>query len=166
CSTRSRASSRSLRVRALAWRTNPAPLALAGIVLSVLLIQLVMRQCFAFSNLLVADRLPDDPKWLSWFLLADWPVVSLYFDGLVACCLLTAGVLWRVRAAPPATATQTAAGALLAVLVAIQALLLPVNYGVLIVDKSFPRVSAIGGNPLAEGETAWLAWEGKDSITW
>ena len=54
---------------------------------------------------------------------------------------------------------------LLAFLVAVQVLLLPINYGVLIVDKALPRVAALGETPLADGEDAWLVWEGKDGVT-
>jgi hypothetical protein len=50
-------------------------------------------------------------------------------------------------------------------LVAIQALMLPVNYGMLVIDKTLPRVAAAGPRALADGETAWLVWEGKDSLT-
>ena len=46
-----------------------------------------------------------------------------------------------------------------------QLLLLPINYGVLIGDKSLARVAALGDRPLAEGEEAWLVWEGKDGVT-
>src|SRR5262249_13509099 len=54
---------------------------------------------------------------------------------------------------------------LLAFLAAVQVLLLPVNYGILIVDKSLPRVAALGKQPLARGDVAWLVWEGKDGVT-
>jgi hypothetical protein len=54
---------------------------------------------------------------------------------------------------------------LLAFLAAVELLLLPINYGVLIVDKALPRVAAIGDKPLADGEEAWLVWEGKDGVT-
>jgi hypothetical protein len=52
------------------------------------------------------------------------------------------------------------------VLVAIQLLLLPVNYGILIVDKSLARVVAIADKPLPSDQQAWLVWEGKDGITY
>jgi hypothetical protein len=54
---------------------------------------------------------------------------------------------------------------LLAFLAAVQLLLLPVNYGVLIADKSLPRIPAVGDRTLADGEEAWLVWEGKDGVT-
>jgi hypothetical protein len=54
---------------------------------------------------------------------------------------------------------------LLAFLVAVQVLLLPIHYGVLIVDKVVPRIVALGEYPLADGDDAWLVWEGKDGVT-
>jgi hypothetical protein len=55
---------------------------------------------------------------------------------------------------------------LLLFLAAVQLLLLPVNFGVLIVDKALPRVTAIGKTPLASGEEAWLVWEGRDGVSY
>ena len=52
-----------------------------------------------------------------------------------------------------------------AFLAGVQILLLPVNYGVHIVDQTLARVSAIGDQPLPNGQTAWLVWEGKDHVT-
>ena len=45
------------------WWTKPDRLAWAGIVLSVVLIQMVMRQCFLLNNLLVAKEIPG-PTWV------------------------------------------------------------------------------------------------------
>ena len=45
--------------RGKAWCLHPVRLTLAGIVLAVLMLQLVMRQCFFFSNLLLAPRMAD-----------------------------------------------------------------------------------------------------------
>jgi len=161
-----RAVPRRIRSRAWLWWSHPARVTLIGIVVSVLIIQGAMRQCFTYSNLLVAPHLPREPAWLSELLLAD-SLVSIYFDALVAGCLITAGLLWSVRgAAQPMGRGAGFARTLLGFLVAVQALLLPVNYGTLMVDKSLPRVAAIGDKPLADGEEAWLAWEGKDGVTW
>jgi len=49
-------------------------------------------------------------------------------------------------------------------LAAVQMLLLPINFGVLIVDQSLPRVAALGAGRSARRE-AWLVWEGKDGAT-
>jgi hypothetical protein len=57
------------------------------------------------------------------------------------------------------------AQSLLSFLAAVQVLLLPINYGVLIADKSFARVTSLADRPLGEGEDAWLVWEGKEGVT-
>jgi len=150
----------AVRVRASAWITQPSRLAIFSIVFSILIIQLVMRQCFLLSNLLLAPELPRDPAWLI-ALLRDDELLPLYFSGLVASCLLTLGILMVLRSAKvPAFSLG-----ITTFLAAIQVLLLPVNYGVLIVDQTLARVSAIGDQPLANGQTAWLVWEGKDHVT-
>ena len=57
--------------------------------------------------------------------------------------------------------------ALLGFLAAVQILLLPVNYGILVMDKVVPRVTDLGGKePLQPGERAWLVWEGHDGVTY
>ena len=147
-----------------AWWRRPWRLALLGIVAAVVTIQFVMRQCFVFSDLLLAPRLPAEPAWLVALLYGD-ALKAPYFAGLVALCLLSLALLWPLlRLAEPTPALRRAR-ALLAFLVAVQFLLLPVNYGVLIADKSLPRVTAAGPRTLAADETAWLVWEGKEGVT-
>ena len=49
----------------------------------------------------------------------------------------------------------------------VSGLLLPVHYGILIADKTMPRVANLGDQKvLAPGQEAWLVWEGKDSMTY
>ena len=50
---------------------KPRPMALFGIIFAVIMIQFVMRQCFFFSNLLLARNLPAEPAWLVTLLLDD-----------------------------------------------------------------------------------------------
>jgi len=98
-------------------------------------------------------------------LLVDDRLMPLYFSGLVATCLVSLGFLWALRGRPAGGEAPPLAKGLLAFLVAVQFLLLPVNYGVLIADKSLPRVAALGDKPLEKSQQAWLVWEGKDGIT-
>jgi hypothetical protein len=144
------------------WVMRPARLAWFGIVCALVMIQFVMRQCFFFSDLLLAPALPPEPAWLARLLLAD-QYMPLYFGSLVAGCAVSLSILWLLRKDDGASAPF--ATALLIFLVTVQVLLLPVNYGVLIVDKVLPRVSAVGDNPLGVDEDAWLVWEGKDGVT-
>ena len=149
---------------AWAWLMRPTPLALVGILFAVAMIQLVMRQCFLFSDLLLARSLPAEPAWLVHLVLDD-RLMPLYFTGLVAGCAVSLAILVAMRGMAGPGRLDAFARGLLAFLAAVQVLLLPVNYGVLIVDKSLPRVAALGDKPLGAGEEAWLVWESKENVT-
>lgn len=154
-------------VRVWAWYATPDRLALTGVVLSVAMIQLVMRKCFFLSNLLLAERRPD-PEWL-WKIFMDKTggLGSLYFCALLTGIAAAGGLLLGVRGKEPRTPFSRLVRALLALLVVLQFLLLPVNHGILIVNKEFPRVDSLRGQKkLAEGESAWLIWEGKEGVTY
>jgi hypothetical protein len=147
-----------------AWAAHPARLTVLGIVFAVIVIQFVMRQCFFFNDLLLARELPRDPAWLVRLLL-DGTYMPLYFSAIVTACVVPIAILVAVRHVPMEGGAAFARG-LLVFLAAVQVLLLPINYGVLIVDKTLPRVAALGGKqPLAPGDEAWLVWEGKDGVT-
>jgi len=144
------------------WWSVPGRLALAGIVVSVAFIQFVMRQCFLFSNLLLAQSLPE-PRWLGSLLLGTEELRTLYFTGLVIATGATAGLLFGAKSRKNQTSVSRSLVGLLALLVVIQSLLLPINYGVLIMDKVLPRVATLGGlEPLKGGQEAWLVWEGNE----
>jgi hypothetical protein len=91
--------------------------------------------------------------------------MPLYFSLLVAGCAVPLAILWALRGTEASGGPTALARGLLAFLAAVQVLLLPINYGVLILDKALPRVAALGEKPLADGEEAWLVWEGKDGVT-
>jgi hypothetical protein len=141
----------------------PRPLAWFGIVFALAVIQFVMRQCFVFGDLLLSHQLPREPRWLVALLLDD-RLMPLYFSLLVGACAVPLLTLWALRGSMPDGPAGFVKG-LLAFLAAVQVLLLPVNYGVRIVDKVLPRVTAVGKQPLASGEVAWLVWEGKEGVT-
>lgn len=153
-----------LRARAAGWLMHPPRLALVGIVFAVVSIQFVMRQCFLFHDLLLAPRLPAEPSWLVVLLHQD-SLKAPYFSLLVAACLISLAFLWPLLGRVQSSPAMRAGRALLAFLVAVQVLLLPVNYGVLIADKSLARLAAAGSRTLQSGETAWLVWEGKEGVT-
>jgi hypothetical protein len=156
---------KAVRASFSAWVQQPTRLALGGIIFAVLMIQLLMRQCFLFSDLLLAPALPAEPAWLVRLLL-DGQFMPLYFTLLLLACLVSLAILALLRSAGAGSALATFTRALLVFLTAVQLLLLPVNYGVLIVDKVMPRVAAIGDKALLEGEDAWLVWEGKEGVTY
>jgi hypothetical protein len=154
-----------VRLRARLWLLDAHRLTIVGIVFSVLMIQLVMRQCFVFSDLLLAPALPQTPAWLV-NLLVDGSLMPLYFSALVAASAVPIAILVAVRDVPTAGFAAFARG-LLVFLAAVQLLLLPINYGVLIIDKTLPRVASLNDKrPLAAGDQAWLLWEGKNGNTY
>jgi hypothetical protein len=80
---------------------------------------------------------------------------------------LTAALLYSAGTRLGPTFHPRLLAALLAILVGIQILLLPVNYGILIMEKDLPKVTAIGDEtPLGPGQEAWLVWEGSQGMTY
>jgi hypothetical protein len=149
------------------WLGQPITVAILGIVFSVAAIQFVMRQCFLVSDLLLSRTLPTGPAWLIGLLLDD-RLMPLYFMGLVVACAVPLFILFALRNVDDGRELLAVAKGLLGFLVGVQVLLLPVNYGVLVVDKSLPRVAAIGETPMpggADGDEAWLVWEGQEGMT-
>ena len=115
---------------------TPLALTLLGILFSFCFIQFVMRQCFDFSDLLLAPALPAQPMWLVKLLLND-QLMPVYFSALVAATMCH---LPCCRSADPTTASPAlrAGRGLLWLLAAVQLLMLPVNYGILVLDQSLP----------------------------
>lgn len=153
--------------RARAWWSVSGRLAFAGVVLSVLFIQLVMRQSYFFSNLLLRDALPE-PGWLQAILLDDTGALeTLYFGALLAGTAAVAGVLVAARRVESASSGSRLLVSLLCLLVAVQFLLLPVNYGIVVAGKVIPRVVDVDElSGAGSAEEAWLVYEGKDSSTY
>jgi hypothetical protein len=148
------------------WIANPNRLPFVGIFLAVALIQFVMRNCFVFGSLLLKDKLPEN-EWINNILLTSVGNRSLFFSGLLAGTLLTAAVLFStMRSWTSGTALSKALMSLLIFLLAVEFLLLPVNYGTLIASQTLPRVSEPGDEKLPEGSQAWLVWENKDVLTY
>jgi hypothetical protein len=76
-------------------------------------------------------------------------------------------LVYALRVPAPAGGISALLTALMVFLVAVELLLLPVNYGILIGSASLPRVSQIENQAkLAPGSSAWLVWESKESLTY
>ena len=151
--------------RASAWCAVPLHLPLLGAVLAVVFIQFVLRRCFAFGNLLLSKQFPDE--WISSVLLTSDGKLALYFSGLVAGTLLTGAIVLYVLSCE--TATTAASRFWLGILIflfAVEFLLLPVNYGVLISTQQLPRVAELGGEATPAGQLGWLLWDTKDAVTY
>jgi hypothetical protein len=153
-----------IKQRINAWAAHPKTLPLLGTLLAVAMIQFVMRKCFALGNLLFSHDLPRN-EWISTILLADSAIRSSYFSGLVGGTLITGALLLlAMRSGTASTPSSKALVVLLSFLVAVEFLLLPVNYGILIASEDLPRVSEISGDEkLAASDQAWLLWETKDA---
>jgi len=149
-----------------AWWLQGNRITWAGIILSVLLIQMVMRQCYTFSNLLVAKQLSGS-DWLAALLTNQVWWEDLYFPGLMAGIVLVGGLWWNAKRFVEQTNQSVWLGKLLVLLLAIQILLLPVNYGMLIMDQTVPRVTKPKAWPDVHREVqVWLVWEGEDAMTY
>lgn len=124
-----------------------------------------MRQCSVFGNLLLRQELPPF-GWINGILLTGDGNRSLYFSGLVGGTFLTGAILlFAMRGGATTTSFSKALRALLAFLFAVQFLLLPVNYGILIASQQLPRVAEVPGDErLASGEQAWLVWDSKEAM--
>jgi len=153
--------------RIMSWLLIDNRLALTGILFSLLMIQLVMRQCFLLSNLLLADDLPADPSWLRGLLLAqtDAPM-ALYFSALLAGVVVSLGIFYALKKQSNITSGAVLLTQILGFLLFVQLLLIPVNYGILVVDKSMPRVAKLNESRILQAnEQAWLVWEGNEGKT-
>ena len=151
---------------ASSWCAAPLHLPLMGVILAVAFIQFIMRKCFVFGNLLLRTQLPDE--WSNNVLLASDAKLSFYFTCLVAGTLLTGVillyVLWRETATSAASRFWVG---VLVFLLAVEFLLLPVNYGVLISTQQLPRVAELSTNEKTpEGQREWLLWDSKDTVTY
>jgi len=146
--------------------SSPKRLAFMGILWSVCIIQFVMRQSFLFSNLLVSPCLPE-PPWLRTLVTAESDgLMSIYFAGLIMACVVSSGCLVSISKHDQGNSVSPFIKGLLMILVAVQWFLLPINYGILVYDKSFPRVGNLQGKSLLPDQKVWLVWEGKDGITY
>jgi hypothetical protein len=86
--------------RGRAWVVRPTRLAVLGIVFTIIVIQVVMRQCFFLTNLLLAPDLSAGPNWLVGLLLDD-RLTPLYFSLLVAASTVPIAILALLRSTEP-----------------------------------------------------------------
>jgi hypothetical protein len=131
--------------------------ALTGAIFAVLFIQLVERKCFQFMNSQLVQRSLEGDDWLRKVLLDPSPKrEALFFAILVAGVAATGWLLLQARSQKLARPFLVA---VLVFLFAVEFLLLPVNYGVIVSTKQLPRVKSF------VPAEAWLVWEGKDKTT-
>jgi hypothetical protein len=145
---------RSLRFQNLRKSVNYA---LLGVIFAVLFIQLVERKCFLFMNgLLLRPELNGD-GWLKAILLEEYSKYeSLFFIALIVGVALSGWLLMEARSS---STRRPGLEAVLVFLVAVEFLLLPVNYGILISTRDLAKVAQFAPSE------AWLVWEGKEKTT-
>ena len=139
---------------------GPVRPALCALAVSTLAVQLVMRQPLALSDLLLREALPR-PEWLQSLLLdAAGTWLTLYLGGILTLTGISAVLgyaAWRRLDSRPGPRFLVG---LVGVVVTFQALLLPVNYGVLTAGREVPRVAFPGlAAGIGENDQAWLVWE-------
>ena len=146
------------------WLNQPYRPQFLGCAVALIMIQFLLRQCLFLNNLLLADRLPQ--VWISSVFLAGDTAQGFYFAGLIAGIIVT-GVLLAYAMRNSSTVGARALNAVLVILFAIECLLLPINYGMIIGSRWLPRVEQVNlADKLAGGDTAWLVWENKDVLTY
>ena len=143
-------------------------LSIIGIIFALLLIQLVMRQSYFLSNVLVSETFPTTELGFERLLLdEDDNRTSFYFMGLVAATIITIAIWLFARSLPHNNWFSRSALFLLGFLIIIEFLFLPINYGVFVQGRYLPRVTDLGDQvPLKAGQNAWLVWEGKNTFTY
>jgi hypothetical protein len=147
-----------LRRRFRAW-SEVRSAALAGTIFSLLFIQLVARKCFQFMDAPLLRKDLHGDAWLRAVLLDETGgLESIFFSALllgigVSACFLIAARQSRTR--------RPGTEALLGFLLAVQVLLLPVNYAVVIATGRLARMEISGTS-----DPAWLVWEGTQTVTY
>ena len=160
----SRAIPSAARSRIITVMKRPRYVLLFGGVVAIVAIQSLMRQCFFLHDLLLASALPEQPHWLVTLLLRP-ENMQYYFYALVALCLVSLACLKYLYGLQGLSGTLVAGRSILAMLSSIQFLLLPINFGSVIIDKTLSRVTPATALLTKPGQTAWLVWEGKTGIT-
>jgi hypothetical protein len=146
---------------------SPAWLAASGLVIALLLVVLVMRDCFVVIDhpLPFLHALPG-PSWLNAVLLDDGILKTWYFTGLLLATAVVVGLLTGSIRMGLRTPVERALAGSLSVMAILMVLLLPVNFGAVIMPYTLDRTTAIGKTALAPGQEAWILWEGKDWVTY
>ncbi|MGF7213549.1 hypothetical protein GGE65_008194 [Skermanella aerolata] len=162
-----------------AWRgrarmSRPEWPAILGIVLSLMVIQVLMRKIMPFSNLLLLDRktvenfLQNDIWLFSMMVCGPEGLVYFYFHALVSLTIIASLLHMSSRYSAPGRGGLRLARGTLVLLLGVQILLLPINFGVLVsASQAMPRVRPTGeGLALASGGVAWLVWESPKGVTY
>jgi hypothetical protein len=141
--------------------------ALVGIIASVLMIQFVLVQAFTIHDVLLKDPSPDS-GWLPGLLRNEifLKLQSLYFGTMLLAVGFSVFCWIRGQQMPVEDALTRSLYYVLLFLLFVQALLVPYNHGVIVAEKTIPRIDVPQGiDDPGKTKMAWLVWEGKNSIT-
>ena len=131
--------------------------AMLGVVFAVLFIQLVERKCFQFMNSILVQRRLEGDAWLKGILLDPSSMgETLFFAALLMGVAATGWLLYRANR--HAKRWPMLEGVLI-FLFAVEFLLLPVNYGIIVSTRYLPRAANFAP------ANAWLVSQGKDRTT-
>jgi len=131
----------------------------AGILIFV---QFVLRHCFLITDVLL--QVPVDDWIMTVFFLPGGP--EIYYTIALTVTILTVAVAIRIQKRHGnEDRVERALRVTILFLIGVEVFLLPITYGVMVMDKHFPRAAA----PVAaveSGEEAWLVWEGPNDRTY
>lgn len=123
-----------------------------------------LNRCFAMSNIPLAG-IPADLGFLSGVLKnGDLRQTAFLIGLLLAAGAVCGPVIAASRMA--ATAGHRTLFGIAVVLAALTALMVPVNFGTLILPYPADQTSSVGKVALTEGQKAWVIWRGKDWVTY
>lgn len=130
------------RLALATWQASPRSLLVFGSLWAAVVVRFVMHPISRFQNLLLGS-VPHEPRWLSAVLLdSSGMLVPLHFAGLLVLLAPTAFCLLRLlRTGGRGSCT------LVGLLFFVQALLIPVHFGILGAAAPVPRIAELPNEP-------------------
>lgn len=131
--------------------------ALAGVIFAVVFIQAVEKKCLDFMNSVLVQHQLEGEGWLKAVLLDSRSYSEAMFFALLVAGVAVTG--WGLMQCHGQKSRRPVLESVLIFLFAVEFLLLPINYGVMVSTKGLSKVSNFAP------AQAWLVWEGKDKTT-
>jgi len=108
-----------------------------------------------------------EPPWLESLLISHDPVdQSWFFIGIVSLAAVVCGLVFRASRLKIDTAGLRLLFGVAVVLAVLCVLLVPVNFGAVLMPYSMGRTTHVGKATVEPGRSAWMLWEGKEWITY
>ena len=155
----------ALHKRIAALFRNAGLLVWTSLVLAIVAIEFLMSACLPLHDLPFGGR--PEPPWLFDLLQNPNPISrTLFFLGLTVCAMAVCAPVIAASRLPLETWGLKVLFGAAVLLATITVLLVPVNFGVVVMPYSMGRVEAMGKVPIPAGQRAWLLWEGKEWMTY